>query len=137
VKIRKLIGLTQAALALVFLFVLTTYIVLAAQAPPNLPRDWRPRQPVRQTDPEQRTLLKGLPVTSCSMRIRQRSRDLRRRVGQAPISRYLSAVKDIEQFEKGDNFLVTKRISGPIGRFRPAHSPKRLSDLKSCKPGCG
>ena len=31
----------------------------------------------------------------------------------APASRYVAAVNDIEQFEKGENFLVTKRISSP------------------------
>src|SRR5262245_52399698 len=32
---------------------------------------------------------------------------------QAPVAKYVAAVKDIEQFEKGDNFLVTKKVSTP------------------------
>ena len=32
---------------------------------------------------------------------------------RAPIARYVAAVKNIEAFEKGENFLVTKRISSP------------------------
>jgi hypothetical protein len=57
---------------------------------------------------------------------------------KAPVARYVSAVKDIEQFEKGGNFLVTKRISNPprlddFARFTlPADD---VDDLKSCKVG--
>ena len=32
---------------------------------------------------------------------------------KAPISRYVAAVRDIEQFEKGENFRVTKKVSTP------------------------
>src|SRR5262245_16851763 len=31
----------------------------------------------------------------------------------APAARYVAAIKDIERFEQGENFLVTKRISSP------------------------
>src|SRR5207342_2976772 len=31
----------------------------------------------------------------------------------APASRYIAALRDIEQFEKGENFLATERISSP------------------------
>jgi len=56
----------------------------------------------------------------------------------APIARYLNAVKDIESFEKGDNFLVTKRISNPprlqdFGQL--SLPPDDISDLRSCKVG--
>jgi hypothetical protein len=57
---------------------------------------------------------------------------------KAPMSRYLEAVKDIEQFEKGENFLITKRISAPprlddfVGmRFQPDD----VRDLRKCKVG--
>jgi hypothetical protein len=56
----------------------------------------------------------------------------------APIARYLSAVKDIESFEKGDNFLVTKRISEPprLEDFdRLSLPPDDIADLKACKVG--
>jgi hypothetical protein len=57
---------------------------------------------------------------------------------KAPTSRYVAAVKDIEQFEKGDNFLVTKRISSPprLEDFDRLTLPEEdVSDLKTCKAG--
>jgi hypothetical protein len=56
----------------------------------------------------------------------------------APPARYVAAVKDIEQFEKGDNFLVTKRISSPprLEDFAAMRvPPDDVADLKSCKVG--
>ena len=56
----------------------------------------------------------------------------------APMARYLSAVKDIESFEKGDNFLVTKRISDPprLEDFdQLSLPPDDIADLKTCKVG--
>ena len=56
----------------------------------------------------------------------------------APIARYVDAVKNIEEFEKGDNFLVTKRISSPprLEDFeRLSLPPDDLADLKTCKVG--
>ena len=56
----------------------------------------------------------------------------------APIARYVAAVKDIESFEKGDNFLVTKRISNPprLEDFdKLTLPPDDISDLKTCKVG--
>ena len=55
-----------------------------------------------------------------------------------PIARYVAAVKDIESFEKGDNFLVTKRISSPprLEDFdKLSLPPDDVSDLKTCKVG--
>ena len=57
---------------------------------------------------------------------------------KAPIARYVSAVKDIESFEKGDNFLVTKRISNPprLEDFdQLSLSAEDIADLKTCKVG--
>jgi hypothetical protein len=56
----------------------------------------------------------------------------------APMARYIEAVKNIEEFEKGDNFLVTKRISSPprLEDFDRLSLPQDdISDLKSCKAG--
>ncbi len=56
----------------------------------------------------------------------------------APMARYLAAVKDIESFEKGDNFLVTKRISDPprLEDFERLSLPAGdVADLKTCKVG--
>jgi hypothetical protein len=56
----------------------------------------------------------------------------------APASRYIAALKDIEQFEKGENFLATKRISTPprLEDFDALRlPPEDIVDLKTCKVG--
>jgi len=56
----------------------------------------------------------------------------------APASRYVAAVKDIEQFEKGENFRITKRISEPPRAddfARMDLPPDDLADLRHCKVG--
>jgi hypothetical protein len=56
----------------------------------------------------------------------------------APIARYAAAVRDIETFERGNNFLVTKRISSPprLEDFdRLSLPPEDFADLKACKVG--
>jgi hypothetical protein len=56
----------------------------------------------------------------------------------APVARYVAAVTDIEQFEKGANFRVTKKISDPprIEDFAALELPADdVSDLKSCRVG--
>ena len=57
---------------------------------------------------------------------------------KAPLARYLNAVKDIESFEKGGSFLVTKRISNPprVEDFdQLSLSAEDIADLKTCKVG--
>ena len=57
---------------------------------------------------------------------------------KAPIERYVAAIRNIEQFEKGENFRVTKKVSSPprLDDFAqltlPAHD---LKDLRSCRVG--
>ena len=54
----------------------------------------------------------------------------------APIARYLAAVRDIERFESGGNFRITKRIGSPpaIADFARLHLPDEdAKDLRSCK----
>jgi hypothetical protein len=56
----------------------------------------------------------------------------------APAARYIAAVSDIEQFEKGPNFLVTKKVSTPprLEDFAALGiPPDDVADLKSCKVG--
>ena len=56
----------------------------------------------------------------------------------APFARYVDAVKNIEEFEKGDNFLITKRISSPpqVEDFdRLTLPPEDVADLRACKVG--
>ena len=57
---------------------------------------------------------------------------------EAPIRRYVEAVKDIENFERGAAFRVTKRISTPprIEDFAQLVLPEEdLADLRTCRVG--
>jgi hypothetical protein len=56
----------------------------------------------------------------------------------APIRRYVEAVNDIEGFERGGGFKVTKRISAPprLEDFSGLRLPDQdLADLRSCRVG--
>ena len=92
---------------------------------------------VKLTPDEQTRLLAGQPST------RLLDTDPSKEVAifgavwvKAPIARYVAAVKDIENFETGDNFLVTKRISSPprLEDFdKLTLPPDDISDLKACE----
>ncbi len=54
----------------------------------------------------------------------------------APVAQYLASVRDIERFESGDAFRVTKKISSPprIEDFARLELPQDdIDDLRSCK----
>src|SRR6185436_17477301 len=54
----------------------------------------------------------------------------------APVERYLSDVRDIERFESGDAFRVTKKVSSPprLEDFAQLEIPAEdVQDLRSCK----
>lgn len=56
----------------------------------------------------------------------------------APMRRYIEAVTDIESFEKGAGFKVTKKISNPpkVEDFRALRVPDQdLQDLRRCRVG--
>ncbi|HEX5108589.1 MAG TPA: hypothetical protein VFV95_09095 [Vicinamibacterales bacterium] len=56
----------------------------------------------------------------------------------APIRRYVDAVQDIENFERGTGFLVTKRISAPprLDDFAALRLPQEdVADLRTCRVG--
>jgi hypothetical protein len=56
----------------------------------------------------------------------------------APIARYVAAVKDIERFERGGGFKITKRISTPprLEDFAQLRLPDEdIDDLKACRVG--
>ncbi|MBP1633918.1 MAG: hypothetical protein H6Q10_492 [Acidobacteria bacterium] len=56
----------------------------------------------------------------------------------APITRYLDAVRDIESFERGGGFVVTKRLSDPprLEDFAAMHLPAEdVADLRTCRVG--
>jgi hypothetical protein len=91
-------------------------------------------------EPEERKrLLAGQPVT------RLLDSDPAREVAvfgavwvRAPIARYVAAVRDIEQFERGENFPITKKISDPprLEDFAQLRLPAEdIEDLKTCKVG--
>ena len=112
-----------------------------AQSQPSLPArfDSYINAHVKLTADKRKQLLAGQPVTQYL------ETDPAKEVAifgavwvNAPMARYLAAVKDIESFEKGDNFLVTKRISDPprLEDFDQLSLPlDDITDLKSCKVG--
>ena len=54
----------------------------------------------------------------------------------APVERYLAAVRDIERFESGGNFRMTKKISSPpaLADFAALRlSDEDAKDLRTCK----
>jgi hypothetical protein len=84
-------------------------------------------------------LLKGQPVTAVLDSDQQHEVTIFGAAWiAAPLDRYLEAAHDIEQFERGDNFRITKRISSPP---RPEDfaemdlPPEDVADLKSCRVG--
>jgi hypothetical protein len=108
-----------------------------ARLPPRL-ADYAARH-AKLTAAQQQQLLAGQPVTQLL------DADPSREVAvfgavwiKAPIERYIAAVKDIEKFESGANFLATKRISTPprIEDFAPMTlPPEDVADLKNCRVG--
>ena len=130
------------AAGLVAILVLArTGVPLRGQGEPPLPDRLNSfiKNDVKLTSEEQKQLLAGQPVTKLL------DADPAKEVAvfgavwiNAPIARYVAAVKDIESFEKGGNFLVTKRISSPprLEDFdKLSLPPDDVSDLKTCKVG--
>jgi hypothetical protein len=57
---------------------------------------------------------------------------------KAPTARYVAAIRNIEDFEKGDNFRITKKVSSPprLEDFAQLTLPADdLEDMKSCRVG--
>jgi hypothetical protein len=94
---------------------------------------------VKLSPEERRTLLAGRPLA------RNLDADPAKEVALfgaiwigAPAAKYVAALKDIENFEKGPGFRVTKRVSDParLEDFAQLVLPDDdLRDLKSCKVG--
>jgi hypothetical protein len=90
--------------------------------------------------PEERTrLLRGEPVTKLLPADRSKELSVFGAVWiNAPMSNYITALKNIEQFEKGSNFLVTKRISNPprLEDFNALILQREdVENLKTCAVG--
>ncbi len=94
---------------------------------------------VRPTAAQRKAMFSGQPVTQLL------DADPTREVSvfgiiwvKAPMSRYIEAIRNIEEFEKGENFRVTKKVSSPprpedfAQLVLPADD---LEDLKSCSVG--
>jgi hypothetical protein len=114
---------------------------LRPQGPPSLPAqlDSYVKAHVKLTAGKHKQLLAGQPVTQ------HLDTDPAKEVAifgavwiNAPMARYVTAVKDIESFEMGDSFLVTKRISDPprLEDFdQLSLPPDDIAHLKTCKVG--
>src|SRR3954452_22069737 len=113
----------------------------AQRNPQSLPErlDSYIKKGAQLTSAEQTQLLAGQPVT------RMLDADPSHEVAvlgavwvAAPAERYIAAVRDIEQFEKGESFLVTEEVSSPprLEDFAALRIPSDdVDDLKSCKVG--
>jgi len=133
--------LSKVQFYILILALATAGVPLRGQHQPALPErlDSYIKSYVKLTPEEQKQLLAGQPVA------RLLDSDPAKEVAvfgaiwvNAPIERYVAAVKDIENFEKGDDFLVTKRISNPprLEDFdKLSLPPDDISDLKTCKVG--
>ena len=94
---------------------------------------------VRPTSSERKQLLSGNPITKLL------DFDASKEVAvfgavwiHAPIRRYVDLIEDIENFERGGGFRVTKRISMPprLEDFSQLRlSPEDVADLRSCRVG--
>ena len=94
---------------------------------------------LKLTDSERRTLLSGLPLTKTLDSDPSKELAMFGAIWiKAPMSKYVEKLTDIEKFETGRSFLVTKKISDPatIDDFAKLElPPDDISDLKSCRVG--
>ena len=92
---------------------------------------------VKLTADEQKQLLAGQPVTKLLEADESKEVAVLGAVWiKAPMQRYVAALKDIENFEKGGGFKVTKRISSPpqLADFAKLQLPAAdLADLRGCR----
>jgi len=114
---------------------------LHGQGQPTLPArlDSYIKSYVKLTPEEQKKLLAGQPVTKLLDADPNSEVALFGAVWiNGPMSRYVAAVTDIEQFEKGANFLATRKISSPprLEDFDALTLPDEdFKDLETCKVG--
>jgi len=132
----------RGTVVVAIVFAVLGAVPMSARQPKALPArlaDYVTRY-VKLTAAEQAQLQQGRPVT----RILDDA-DPAREVSMfglvwinAPMSRYLDAVRNIEQFERGENFMVTKKISTPprLEDFAAMRlPPDDVTDLRTCKVG--
>ncbi len=94
---------------------------------------------VRPTSGERRRLLAGQPMTSLLDGAASLQVTVLGAIWiDAPVHRYVAAVLDIEAFERGRSFRVTRRLSSPphIDDFRDVRlSAADVADLRACRVG--
>ena len=119
-------------------FVSTTMSVPRAAAPGLPPRldDYLTRT-VKLTEEERAHLLAGAPVAKLLDADESKEVAVFGAVWvDAPMRRYVGLVKDIENFERGDGFTVTRRISATprLEDFADLRLPDDdVSDLRTCR----
>jgi len=94
---------------------------------------------VRLTDAQKKELMTGAPVTKLLDVDEGKEVSIFGAIWiEAPIRRYVEAVSDIENFERGGAFKVTKRISSPpkLEDFADLHLREEdVKDLRTCRVG--
>jgi hypothetical protein len=95
---------------------------------------------VKLTDAERKALTSGAAITK-PIDVQEPNKDVSVFGAiwiNAPMRRYIDALTDIENFERGAGFNVTKKISTPpaLKDFDAMHLAKEdLSDLRECRVG--
>jgi hypothetical protein len=122
--------------------VTTTTIETSQNTAPAFPRrmDEYLAKSVKLTTAQRTSLKNGTPITKL-VDVQQESTEISVFGAiwiNAPMRRYVELVKDIENFERGGGFKVTKRISTPpaLGDFDALHLAEvDLGDLRTCRVG--
>jgi hypothetical protein len=134
--IRRVIGVAVVTLSLVVLSIVASQSASSA-LPPRL--DTYVTGVVKLTPEARQKLMNGEPVTKLL------DGDASKEVGvfgavwiKARIHDYVERLKDIENFERGGSFKITRRISAPptLADFAGLHLPDEdFKDLRSCRVG--
>ena len=132
---------TDAALVVALLLVASAPLGTFQNASTRLPSrlDSYVKNAVKLTAEERTQLAAGQPVTKLLDADESKEVAVFGAVWiDAPIRRYADAVKDIENFERGGGFKVTKRVSSPprLDDFAQLQLPADdVADLRTCRVG--
>ena len=133
--------LTSTSLITTILLVAATQIETFQNASTRFPSrlDSYFKKTVGLTVEEQQQLASGQPVTKLLDADESKEVAVFGAVWiNAPIRRYADAVRDIENFERGGGFKITKRISSPplLNDFAELRLPEDdIADLRTCRVG--
>ena len=130
---------TSTSLIVTILLVAATRIETFQNASTRFPSqlDAYFKNSVKLTAEEQKQLASGQPVTKLLDGDETKEVAVFGPLDQCPIRRYVDAVRDIEKFERGGGFRITKRISSPAaGGLRAVAAARRyVADLRTCRVG--